>query len=283
MIDRGELDEQDKLLRLTGVKRSGSTRLWTAVLVTHGWLSHLSAARLIAGDRLLPEAVHVTVRRGMATRSPEWVRVHSSRRLPRQHTTTHESGLPHTVLPRTFVDLAASAVFSDQQLVDFIDAWMTQSGLSLRWIAWFLEHEAESLPGRRRALGILHSLGGGTVDSGGERIAQRLFAAAGIPPPVLHHPFAVGGRIVAEIDFAWPAHRVALEIDSYKFHSGPRVFVADRRKGNKIELERWTLLRIPAADLRDEPEQVVATVRRALEVSGAVLGPRVGEPRPPHG
>src|SRR5579875_3670698 len=244
MIRRGELVEQHRLLRLTAVAEARSTRLWTAVLLTGGWLSRRTAAGLIAeGPGPGPvgglSTVDVTVRRGMPTRVPEWVHVHSSRRLPAHHTTATESGLPHTIPPRTFVDLAACPAVRDEQLVDWLDTWMTRRALSLKWLTWFLEHESELLPGRRRAVRILQSLGSAAVDSSAERVALRLLAAARLPAPILHHPVVADGRTVAVVDFAWPKQRVALELDGYQFHSGPRVFVNDRRRGNHIELAGW--------------------------------------------
>jgi hypothetical protein len=267
MVRRGELMEKDHLLRLTAVAESRSTRLWTAVLLTGGWLSRHTAAGLIAdGPGPVPTGpvVDITVRRGMASRVPEWVHVHSSRRLPMHHTTTTESGLPHTIPPRTFVDLAACPEVGDEQLVDWLDTWMARGALSLKWLTWFLEHQAELLPGRRRVVRILRSLGSATVDSSAERVALRLFAVARLPAPVVHHPVVVDGTTVAVVDFAWPKQRVALELDGYQFHSGPKVFVSDRRRGNHIELAGWMLLRTTPTEMRDSPQDVAEIVRRAL-------------------
>ena len=45
----------------------------------------------------------------------------------------------------------------------------------------------------------------------------------------------VNARVAGyEVDFFWPQHRFALEVDGYRFHSARGAFERDRRKDNDL-------------------------------------------------
>lgn len=100
---------------------------------------------------------------------------------------------------------------------------------------------------------------------GGESAAERLLAAilrrAGIRGWVLG--YAVGRY---RIDLAFPAHRIAIEVDGWAWHSDVSRFRADRRKGNDLVAAGWTVLRFTWHDLQT-PTEVVDRVRGATESS----------------
>lgn len=100
---------------------------------------------------------------------------------------------------------------------------------------------------------------------GGESAAERLLVAilrrAGVRGWVLGHPV---GRY--RIDLAFPAHRLAIEVDGWAWHSDVSRFRADRRKGNDLVAAGWTVLRFTWHDLQT-PADVVDRVRRATESS----------------
>jgi very-short-patch-repair endonuclease len=56
---------------------------------------------------------------------------------------------------------------------------------------------------------------------------------------------------------------VLVEFDG-EVHRERRVFVEDVRRRNRLVLEGWTVLRFTSADVLRAPEDVVATVVRAL-------------------
>lgn len=66
-----------------------------------------------------------------------------------------------------------------------------------------------------------------------ERRTHRLLERSGLPRPVRQHPVALPG-FTAHLDFAWPAERVALEVDGWGPHSG--------RRRHHLDRERWSLL-----------------------------------------
>jgi very-short-patch-repair endonuclease len=100
------------------------------------------------------------------------------------------------------------------------------------------------------------------ADSAAERIVKRLLREAGIAGWVLGHPF--GPHL---IDIAFPAHRVAIEVDGWAWHVDVARFRADRRKGNDLTRAGWILLRFTWHDLVNRPAEVVAEILDALAMA----------------
>jgi very-short-patch-repair endonuclease len=97
------------------------------------------------------------------------------------------------------------------------------------------------------------------ADSAAERLLKRLLRDAGITGWVLGHRF--GPHL---IDLAFPALRVAIEVDGWAWHVDIDRFRADRRKGNALTRAGWTLLRFTWHDLVNRPAEVVAEILEAL-------------------
>jgi very-short-patch-repair endonuclease len=83
--------------------------------------------------------------------------------------------------------------------------------------------------------------------------------AAGITGWVRGYWFGGG-----ELDIAFPALRVAVEVDGWAWHIDLDRFRGDRRKQNALELAGWMVLRFTWHDLTERPEQVVAEIKAAL-------------------
>ncbi len=70
--------------------------------------------------------------------------------------------------------------------------------------------------------------------------------------------------VAYRIDLAFPASRLAVEVDGWAWHVDAARFRADRRKGNAITRAGWDLLRFTWHDLTHRPDYVVAEIRAAL-------------------
>ena len=92
-----------------------------------------------------------------------------------------------------------------------------------------------------------------------ERLMASLLRGAGITGWELgyHHQ----GYL---IDIAFPAYRVAIEIDGWAWHITPERFVRDRQRQNAIVNGHWRVLRFTWHDLTARPEAVLADIRTAL-------------------
>jgi very-short-patch-repair endonuclease len=103
-----------------------------------------------------------------------------------------------------------------------------------------------------RELGRLLAAAAGGGESEAERLLVRLLRRAGATGWVLGHPFGP-----YRLDLAFPAQRVAVEVDGWAFHSDVTRFQADRRKGNAITRRGWDLLRYTWHDLDRRPSECV--------------------------
>jgi hypothetical protein len=79
----------------------------------------------------------------------------------------------------------------------------------------------------------------------------RICAAAGVPEPLAEHRFDPKRRW--RFDFAWPDHKVALEVDGGVFANGRHTrgsgFVKDMEKLNAAAIAGWRVVRVTPNDV----------------------------------
>ncbi|NMH98867.1 type IV toxin-antitoxin system AbiEi family antitoxin domain-containing protein [Pseudonocardia acidicola] len=97
------------------------------------------------------------------------------------------------------------------------------------------------------------------ADSAAERLLVTILRNAGITGWTTGHPFGA-----YRIDLAFPAVRVAVEVDGWAWHVDAERFRTDRRKGNALVRAGWDLLRFTWHDLANEPARVLDEVRATL-------------------
>ena len=73
------------------------------------------------------------------------------------------------------------------------------------------------------------------------------------------------GQVVAEIDFADPELKIAIEVDGRAFHSDRRSFERDRERQNMLVIRGWIVLRFTWERLLNDPEGVVAEINAAID------------------
>jgi very-short-patch-repair endonuclease len=78
------------------------------------------------------------------------------------------------------------------------------------------------------------------------------------------------GMFIARVDLAYPEIKLAIECDSYKFHSGRRAWEKDRKRGNPLVAAGWGTLRATWSDLED-PAEFLQTLSDAFS-SGSGVG-----------
>jgi very-short-patch-repair endonuclease len=87
----------------------------------------------------------------------------------------------------------------------------------------------------------------------------RLLRDAGLPRPETNVKF---GRF--EADFLWRAHRLVVELDSYRFHRGPAAFRREREKDLAFRAIGLDVLRFVADHVVKRPSMLVATIAGEL-------------------
>lgn len=240
-------------------------------------ISHLSAAALLGildrGRRL----VEVTIPRS-DRRSCPGVVVHRSLALPRADVTTVHA-IPVTTPARTLIDLAS--VETAEALEEALDAALRMRLVSMARLRWRLDEIGGS---GRNGAGALRSLLDARAPTSvaaqsplETRVAQAL-REAGLPDPVKQYEIRDAGRLIAVVDFAYPDLRVAIEADSYRWHTGRQRFDHDLARRNALTALGWRVIHVTSTDLTTRRDGVLAEIRQAMGASG---GARVGSPPRP--
>ena len=97
------------------------------------------------------------------------------------------------------------------------------------------------------------------ADSAAERLLVKILRDAGIIGWVLGHPFGPW-----RIDLAFPAQKVAVEVDGWAWHVDAERFRNDRRKQNALVRDGWDPLRFTWHDLHGTPAAVVEEIDATL-------------------
>ena len=220
-------------------------------------LSHHTAAVLwgmrqpSTGDDL----IHVTVP-GASVDDLDGVRVHRSTVLRPPDVRLRE-GLPVTSPPRVLLDL--TRVVGLRETERALDRMLIERVGSLGQI-----RELLARAGRHAGRRLLQEIVDGYTTSTFTRSeAEERFLAlvrrGGLPEPL------VNARCLGyEIDFLWPDHAVAVEIDGFAFHSTRDRFEDDRERDRKLRNAGITVIRITWRQLDREPAAVLVDVAQAL-------------------
>jgi hypothetical protein len=122
-------------------------------------------------------------------------------------------------------------------------------------------------PGSARARAAC-ALADGQAESAPETRLRLLIGRSSLPVPVAQFRVVHGDVVVARVDFAWPALKVALEYDGL-WHAEDGQFEKDRRRLNRLREAGWQVVFVTAADMR-RPEQVLRRFAAALAAATVV-------------
>jgi very-short-patch-repair endonuclease len=223
-------------------------------------LSHRSAARLwaILPHQRKPPKAEVTVC-GRDPRPPK-VRVHRVRRLERDETTTWKR-IPITNPARTLLDI--SAALDPRQVERALAEAHRRRLVRAPAIAALLAHHP-----RRPGIAVLRRLLESDeplawTRSEAEERFLALIREAELPPP------QVNARLGPyEVDYLWREHRLAVEVDSWTFHSDRNAFESDRRRDADLAARGFRVIRVTWRQMRDAPVAVVARIASSLASRG---------------
>ena len=214
-------------------------------------LSGLAAAHLfglVKGAAPAPEVTAPTERRVTG------VKTHRSRNMdPRD--ATKWRGIPVTTVPRTLVDL--SSVLS----LDALARAFHEAGVRHRTTPAQVEAALERCPTARGA-GNLRRVVHGDVHVTLSKLERRfleLLREDDLPLPVTNRP--AGGRLV---DCRWPAHRLTVELDGYRYHSSRHAWEQDRRREREAHARGDQHRRYTYADVLEQPAEMIAELRALL-------------------
>lgn len=251
------------LYLVRGAPLSYEARLWAASLSFDGVLGFATAAHLWGADEE-PNTIDVIVPRCRHLWRQPGVRTHRIDLRP--WAIGVRGGLPVTTRRESVLDhIGRLPAASAHQLAD--------RALQRGWLLpRDFDHRVRRQPGRigNRRMRLLAMSTGDGAAAHSERVLHRLLRKAGIAGWRPNHDVWWDGELVAVVDVAFLAARLAIEVDGMAWHTGADRFQRDRSRQNDLVGLGWTVLRFTWSDLVDRPGYVLATIRRHLAHSGSL-------------
>lgn len=105
--------------------------------------------------------------------------------------------------------------------------------------------------------------GGRPAGSPLEARVARLLRHSGLPAPRRQHPVRAGER-VRRLDFAWPQHLVALEVDGYRWHSSRGAWESDRARTSELRRAGWTVVTATHDDVGGDGAGLIAELKALI-------------------
>ncbi len=184
-----------------------------------------------------------------------------ARRVIPPELVSERSGLRYTSVALTALDLCES------HGGDGIDRALRLRRTTLRHL-----HRALELTAARTGNHVRRELLLDSRDepwSAAERILHRLLRSAGITGWLANRSVVVdGARYYPDALFSGRV-RLLIEVDGREYHSEEAVFESDRWRQNQLILDGWCVLRFTWRMLEERPDEVLAVIRRALDMLGA--------------
>ncbi len=173
-----------------------------------------------------------------------------------------KDGIPVTSPFRTIFDMAGVAEMRElERAFHEAEAREMTDRVSLPMLL-------ERYPGRRGAKKVRALLGSAApvaiTRNDFEEAFLALVDAHALSRPRMNANLAIRGRFF-EIDALWEKRRFAVELDSRSIHGTRKRFESDRQRDRILVAEGWKTMRITWRQLREEPDEIVADMRSALE------------------
>ena len=239
--------------RHVAVMSTPMSRLFAGCMAHNGLASHRSAAALHGIEGFKLDRVELTVPPGKRP-SMAGVKLHHSSLMGLAEPTERQ-GVPCTGRARTVVDLAA--VVTRTRLGRVIDA-VLRDGL-LRPSDLYAVHAAHARRGRQGCAALRAVLDDRLGDdpvplSEWSRMVEDLLVGSGLSRPRLEYRICDdAGALLAQVDLAYPAHRVAIELDSVRYHLNRESFISDPRRRNRLTVAGWKVLSFTWDDYINRP------------------------------
>jgi very-short-patch-repair endonuclease len=256
-IHRGVYAVGHRKLTLKGV--------WMAAVLACGagaGLSHRAALALWDLGRSESGLIDITVPGRTGRRGPPGVRLHRSKLL-QEGDVTEVDGIAVTSLAWTVVDYAAITNARQVRLVlEALDRRRLYIGREL-------DEVLQRTPNRKGGKTVRNAIGdlkgpAPWMQSELEETFRELIRASDLPGYEAN--VLVEGELV---DALWRQERVIVELDGFAFHKSRAQFEADRRRDAKLQVAGYRVLRITQQRLKNEPEAVLADLKKLLSAARA--------------
>jgi very-short-patch-repair endonuclease len=247
--------------RMPGAPETWQQALWAA----RKWagadcvFSHRSGLLLLGMAGATDRVVEMTVTRRI--RSPsERLLLHYTRRDPFVDAIEIE-GLPVTSAGRTILDSAAVA--RRWQVEAALDDGLRRKLFSVDDM-WRLLAKAGGRGRKGSALvrSLLEDRSDGRARSHSKLEIKLDGVLRNSSVPRYFRQFEVMTRsgVPADVDFAWPEAKLAVEVDGYRWHSGRQQWQSDLERQNALAEVGWLVLRFSWYDVVSRPDYVIRTI-----------------------
>ena len=256
------------VLALPGAPDTPERRILAACLATANasWATRWTAAYLWGLTNRLRVPVTIVVPHGHRAARLENVKVLRSRTLEEQDFTTR-GGIPAVTVERMIADLAAVTELPALRAIA-IDA--RQRKLLRPPLLWELWERTWPVPGHKRLKQVAADLQEPGVDSALEWRLRGLLRRAGVPEPFPEpYPVVADGLVVAKIDIAWPAWKVGVECDGFRYHSEREHLERDTARQNRLVALGWRLVRVTWRQIDQDSQGVLDAIHKVRAEAGA--------------
>lgn len=227
---------------------------WMAAVLAAGpgaVLSHHSAGALWGVRATTRTRIDVTTPRTLRARSG--IRPHCAVLPPDEITTT--DGIPTTTPARTILDLAG--VLDRRQLERALNETEVLRLTSPTPLNTLIDRHPAT-----RGTTNLRILSLNARSATRSELEARFLAF--LDSHDLPHPETNVLIEGIEVDAAWRAQRVIVELDGYAFHGTRAAFESDRARDRRLTAKRWRVIRITWRDLHERPDELAAEIRALL-------------------
>lgn len=221
-----------------------------------------------------PTHAEFLVPRGLRS-IPNWATIHTTTRWDRGDVINH-NGVRTTSATRALLDYATQRPTA-LEMETAIDSAIRMRRTALTKVTTRLA----TLRGTGRAgTTFLSEL---LLDSGGEshleRRFLRLMRSSGLPRPECQVTFRRNGERVARVDFIFPATRTIVEVSGRLGHTSDRDRQRDARRRNHLQHLGNHVIEFTTADVIDDPEYVLTTLREEFTSARVTAPPNHTEVR----
>jgi very-short-patch-repair endonuclease len=249
--------------RIGAAPESWRQRLLAACLWTSGVASHRSALMLLGLEGFSGEILEVTTTVTRRT-STGAVRIHRSTDLDPFELTTVDS-IPSTTPTRTLIDVGS--VLSQRGLEEAVDSALRQRLTSVSRLRTGVERFGGRGSRGPAALAKLLNARGAVAptDSALETRLSRLLRRHRLPQPQRQVEIREGREFIGRVDFAYPELKVAIEVQSYRWHSSWAARLSDMERLNRLQALGWIIIQVTYEDLERRGDTVAQGIRAALD------------------
>ncbi len=269
MVSRAEL-----VVVMPGVFRSahwpeGDEQLMAAACARHDdvLVGFITAARLWKFRRLPLDRscdIDVLVPHARSLRCSN-ARVHRCRRIDPVDVVVRSDGIRLTSPTRTLFDCAdmigsdATASILEQLINDGHGTFATH-------VSTFNRLAHPNRPGTRTMKAVLTSRPRWrrAMQSDLERRILDEIERQGLPRPSVQYRCVLEGGHRVRLDFAWPALKIALEVDHPFWHAGAAESHRDKRRDRKLATRGWQTVRVTDVDVNGGLSESIADVAAVL-------------------